>query len=84
MLLIWFPGISDKKSTVLLKNGGIFAVCFLFIPKKCLQSRNANEEQGVFKSIQAVADMGFEVHFAVSVFRILPRSRAAELLVLPS
>lgn len=79
-----FTGISDQKSTILLKNGDIFVICFLFIPKKCLHSRNAGKEQGVFKIIQAVADMGFEVHFAISVFRILLRSQAAELLILSS
>lgn len=84
MLLLKFPGISNQKSTILLKNGDIFAICFLFVPKKCLNSRNAGKEQRVFKSIQAVADVGFEVHLAISVFRILPRSQAAELLALPS
>lgn len=85
VLLLKFPGISDQKLTILWKNGDIFAICLLLIPKKCLHSRNADKEQEVFKSIQAVAAvLGFEVHFAISVFRILPRSQVAELLVLPS
>lgn len=84
VLLLKFPGMSNKKLTILWKNGDTFAICFLLVPKKCLNSRNADQEQGVFKSIQAVADVGFEVHFTISVFRILPRSQAAELLVLPS
>lgn len=48
VLLIRFPGISDQKSTILLKNFDIFAICFLFISKKCLHSRNAKEKKGVF------------------------------------
>lgn len=76
VLLLKFPGICNQKLTILLKNRDIFAICFLFVPKKCLNSRNVDKEQGVFKSIQAVADMGFEVHFTISVFRILPRSQA--------
>lgn len=45
--LIRFPGISDQKSTILLKKSVFSAICFLFISKKCLHSRNA-KEKGVF------------------------------------
>lgn len=43
-------------------------MCFLFITNNYLHSTNADKEQAVFKIIQAVVDMGFEVHFNSSVF----------------
>lgn len=67
VLLLRFPGKSDQKLTISLKNCDTFAISFLFISKKHLHSRNAKEYKGVFRSIQAVADIGFDVRFALSV-----------------
>lgn len=83
-LLITFLGIPDPKIKCFIEK-------LTFLPSVfCLSQRNIctleilrRRRRCLFKSRQAVVDMVLEVHFPISVFRILSRSPITVLLLSP-
>lgn len=81
-LLLTFLGVSDPKIKYLIEKLTFFAISFLFISNICILE-TLRRRQCLFKSRQAVAVVVLEVHFPISVLRILSSSPVTDLLLSP-
>jgi len=82
-LLLTFLGVSDPKIKYLIEKLTFFAIRFLFISNICTLETLRRRRWCLFKSRQAVAVVVLEVHFPISVLRILSSSPVTDLLLSP-
>lgn len=82
-LLLTFLGVSDPKIKYLIEKLTFFAIGFLFISNICTLETLRRRRRCLFKSRQAVAVVVLEVHFPISVLRILSSSPVTDLLLSP-